>query len=132
MIQAYCTAAESQGYLADYPDWMALTDDQQDTQLSWGRVYMDSLYTCAYDETDATDEMKQANALAGYLNFQGTLFEEQAKVTATAVSAGSVSSNKTYQGSYTNKDPMFNQIKALLTTDCVRSSGNGVVTLTRN
>lgn len=135
MIQAYCTALESQTILSNYPDWLALTDEVQNENLSWGRVYIDSLYTCPYDDTNATENIKEANSYAGYMNFKGTLFAESSEVTSTSVTAGTVSSAKTYQSGkgVTTADPMHKQVEMLLAYDCTESSvGGASIGLSRN
>jgi len=127
---AYVTAIESQSYLAIYTDWLALTDVIQDGHLQWGRVYIDSEYLCPYDETDATDHLKQANSFAGYMDFKADLFANVESVKTSSVAAGSVSSSKTYQSSKTNRNPLFNQVRVLL-TDCVLQSEANTVRLSR-
>ena len=123
MIDAYTTAAESQVHLADKADWLALSDADQDTHLSWGRVYIDTEFYCAYDETDATDDIKQANSLLGYLNFTAVLFADAPKVDSISVTAGSVSSAKTYSAGYVEENALHKQAVALLGFDCTGNSG---------
>lgn len=132
MITAYCTAVESQAYLASYSDWLALTVAKQDEYLSWGRVYIDSEYLCAYDETDATDAIKHANALLGYLHFTGKLYADVPTIETSSVAAGSVSSTKTYQGGHKDVDQMFAQSDLLLKSSCTSTTSNNSVALTRN
>lgn len=130
MIDAYVTAVESQVHLAEYADWLALTDAQQDTHLSWGRVYIDSKYRCPYDETDSTEDLKHANSLLGYLNFLDLLYADKGpSVDSVSVAAGSVSSAKTYSGGYRASTPMMTQAQALLVGDC--TGNNNTIPLTR-
>lgn len=133
MIDAYVTAVESQVYLSAHADWLALTDAEQDTHLSWGRVFIDGEYVCPYDETDATDDLKHANALTGYMNLQNTLFADVKEVESTSVSAGDVSSSKTYKSGSgaSDKDAMFNQVDFLLKGTCTASVVSNTVALTR-
>jgi len=133
VITAYLTAAESDVYLAAYADWLALDEAVKNNHLSWGRVYIDSIYLCPYDETDATDDLKHANSLAGYMNFNDTLYANVSEVESTTVTAGSVSSSKTYRSGAeaTNEDPMIQKVTALL-TDCSSSTSTATVGLSRN
>lgn len=123
MIAAYTTAAESQAHLADKADWLVLSDTDQDTHLSWGRVYIDTEFLCAYDETDATDNIKQANSLLGYLSFTAVLFTDAPKVEEISVSAGSVSSSKKYSAGYIEENALHKQAVMLLDFDCTSMSG---------
>jgi len=123
MIQAYVTALESQAHLSTKADWLALTEPQQDDFLSWGRVYIDSEFLCAYDETDATDDIKLANSLLGYLAMTDVLFKDAPKVKSVAVKAGSVESDKTYSAGYTEEHSLHKQASLLLMSDCSKTSG---------
>lgn len=130
MITAYTTAAESQTHLADKADWLALDNATQDTWLSWGRVYIDTEFSCisdstgeAYDETNATEDIKQANSLLGYLAFTNVLFADAPKVEEISVAAGSVSNSKKYSAGYIEENPMHKQAVMLLGFDCVGKTG---------
>jgi len=133
MIVAYVTAIESQDYLSDKPDWLALTDAEQDDHLSWGRYYIDEQYTCPYDETDASDELKFANSLAGYLNLSGTLYVKTDSIRSSSVSAGSVSSSKEFVSPSSSGKPLeFAKIASLLEADCQANKSDGTVGLSRS
>ena len=132
MIEAYVTAVESDTYLANYPDWLALDPSVQDTHLSWGRVWIDSEYLCPYTPADATDDLKNANSLAGYQDFKGYLFLDGPLVESTSVKAGSVESSKTYASGYRAVDPMLLQAEALLKSACAKAFGGNSVSLGRN
>ena len=136
MIDAYCTVAEADADLASlvYVDWTVFTEAEKEEFLSWGRVYIDSKYTCLYDETDATDDIKNANALAGFLQSQGNLFSKTTEINSVSVTAGTVSSTKNYTlgKGIKDNDPLFVQIKALLIGDCTTSGGTSSVGLDRN
>jgi len=132
VVVAYVTAAESDVYLAAYADWLALDTLTKDSHLSWGRIYIDSVYSCDYDETDATDAIKHANSLAGYANFSGTLYTDAPLVSGSSVTAGSVSSAKTYAAGYRPTDPLLKQARALLEYDCVSTGGGSTIGLSRN
>lgn len=125
MIAAYCTAAESQVYLADKADWLDLTETEQDLNLSWGRVYIDTEFLCAYDETDATDNIKYANALLGYMAFDGQLFTDAPKVDSTSVTAGPVTTTKSYSFGWAEEPAMHQQATMLLSMDCTDAYSAG-------
>jgi len=136
VITAYVTATESDTYLAAYPDWLALDEAAKDDHLSWGRIWIDSLYTCPFYDDDSNlppDEVQHANSLAGYANFNGTLYADSQTVKSTTVTAGSVASSKTYMGGYTQADPMLMQADALVTYYCpLTITASGVANLTRD
>ena len=141
MITAYVSAAESDVHLAAYADWLALDVAVKDNHLSWGRVWIDSNYTCpeyaAHDDDGsayefAPEEVKHANSLAGYANFSGTLYADTQTLKSTTVTAGTVTSSKSYAGSYTKSDPMLIQADALMDYNCTLTSGKGSVSLTRD
>ena len=132
MIQAYVTSPESDVYLAGKADWLALDDAVKDAHLSWGRVWIDSEYLCAYTEVDATDNIKYANSLAGYADFKGTLYADTATLESTSVTAGSVTSSKTFANGYKQSDPTLDQAGALLNYDCdAIKTSTGSVPLSR-
>jgi len=110
---------------------VALDEATKNTHLSWGRVWIDSEYLCAYDETDATENIKHANSLAGYANMNGTLYTDAPAIESSAVTAGSVSSSETYSSGYKASDPSLDQAAALLNYDCTELSGGASLSLTR-
>ncbi len=135
MITAYATAAESDAYLsaATYADWLVLTDAIKDDHLSWGRVYIDEDFTCPYTELTATDDMKHANSLLGYMSFKDTLFADNGpNISSVSVAAGSVSSSKTYSAGYRPTDALLIKAKSLLGLDCTTTFVTGANALARN
>ena len=87
-------------------EWVALTEGEKTTALSWGRVYLDAEYTCAIPIDDAapSDNIKLANALLGDYYARGALYPVGGSVddsggrslTAKTITAGSVSISKSY------------------------------------
>lgn len=139
-MSAYCTIAEADVYLALNYDWAAYSSDEKQSYLDWGRIYIDSVYTCldddgeSYDDTTAPDELKHANAIAAVAQSEGSLFSDEKAVIEESVKAGSVESSKRYaMAEVSTVDvPEKAQIKALLQSLCTRSASGNMVSLTRN
>jgi len=123
---AYCTVAEADG-INSSTDWLTLNDTEKQTALDWGRVYLDSNYSCstAIDTTTPQDEAKLANALLGDKYAQGILFNHQDHLltygqNGKTVKAGSVSSSTTYNSSLImqlGSDP-FPDVSAAIASLC--------------
>ncbi|MCP3665745.1 MAG: hypothetical protein GY696_25160 [Gammaproteobacteria bacterium] len=102
----YCSKAEADTYLTGDASWAALTDAEKDTALYWGRMFLDSNYTCiVFEEDDAPDEIKYANALLAQDYNDGTLLQAGGQssgvIKRTYDKAGSVVTEREYQGGMT-------------------------------
>jgi len=123
---AYCTVAEADG-INTSTAWMTLLDSEKQTALDWGRVYLDSNYTCstAIDTVTPQDAAKLANALLGDKYANGILFNHGDFLltygqNGKTVKAGSVSSSTTYNSNLImqlNSDP-FPDVTAAIASLC--------------
>ncbi|RLF44888.1 MAG: hypothetical protein DRN17_03615 [Thermoplasmata archaeon] len=98
----YCTIDEATDYLGESVIWEDAELIQKNNALFWGRVYLDSTYSCAiFDETDPPDEIKYANALLAEDWLDGSLIDDGSKVSGSVkmkrVKAGSVESETEYR-----------------------------------
>ncbi len=104
MITPIITIAEADAFLAAYPDWLTLTDDQKTAHIYNGSLYIQTTWTCVDVDGDAIDwtdtanipeEIKNACALYAYADSLGNLYGSVAtadtrKTTKEMVKAGSV------------------------------------------
>jgi len=103
LVTPYCTVAEANTYLVGSTTWADASTNEKDGALFWGRVNLDSKYSCVYfDETDPPDEIKYANALLAEDYLQGTLLDDgsslNGRVKLKRVKAGTVESETEYLG----------------------------------
>lgn len=134
LITAYCTVAEADVIIGEVSEWEALEDQDKETALSWGRVYIDSTYNCLSAPSSTSDEydnyqnaIKTADALLGLEYVNGTLFStsnyDTRSVVEKSAQAGSVKVSKKFAASTSDAylDPYF-KITALLAPYCSKSS----------
>lgn len=137
LIDSYCTIAEADVFLANSAIWSEATDTEKTSALFWGRMYIDSKYTCVdwatLDTTpDYPEELKYANALLAEAYLDGSLFEFDETggrvLTSKRIKADTIEIEKRYQGDRSFStgsalDP-FPEITALLTTWCTKQGTN--------
>jgi len=102
LVTPYCTVAEANTYLTGSEIWSSANTSQKNNALFWGRVHLDSTYSCAvFDEADPPDEIKYANALLAEDWLDGSLIDDGSKVSGSVkmkrVKAGSVESETEYR-----------------------------------
>jgi len=135
-------------YLAPYTDiafadtvnlsaeWAALSDDEKNLALTYGRLFIDKNYTCSttdWDTNDLTtipDEVQRANAILADQYTTSELFvtdQKSGPISREMVKAGSVESETEYMGSnamYTKNTDQKPEITMLLSDSCTLGSGN--------
>lgn len=129
-VVAYVTIEEADAILGIASPWIGLTTDQKQAAINQGALYIDANYACIIDLDNIPDTTKEANALLANEHATESLWARQddakGPLSSESVSAGSVSSSKTYavnQGG-TWKDP-FPGITALLEYNGVCSLDKG-------
>lgn len=126
---AYVTSAEADVILAFSSNWAQATASQKDNALRWARIYFDDVYDTSLVDPDAPDALvKQANAIFADAHLQKDLWSYQSDdyaISSKSVSAGGVSSSKSYDTSRKTKwnDP-FPHITALLSGVCDIKKGS--------
>lgn len=130
-LTPYVTVAEADVILARSAKWSVASSAQKLNSLSWARVYIDSVYdVSAIDEDDAPELLKQANSILADENLNQSLFARQSidsMLTSKTVSAGGVSTSKSYDSGKTAKwvDPVP-YVTALLYSVCPIIKASGV------
>ena len=133
----YISVADADIILADSSEWMGSTTERKELAISWGRIYIDTNYSCVIDETAPSDSVQYANALFADQYVKGSLYSSQgeradSKTTVSETTkAGSVEVSETYavnnaSGNVVQSDP-FPDISAILYQDgcSYRPAGNG-------
>lgn len=103
LLNGYATAAESDTFLEDKADWLALDDSFKDNLLSQSRYYIESeIVGDSISDSEVTDEVKYANSLLAYdLGLGNGLYDTDSRgrnITYEKSSAGSVSDAISYSG----------------------------------
>jgi len=134
LVTPYITIAETDVYLEGSAIWDSAEDEQKNAALFWGRIYIDSKYSCPDHDPDApTDEIKYANALLAEDYLAGTLLNTEGTseptVSAKMVKAGPVEVETKYLGGIKGNNQQ--DVDALLSGQC-RKKGSNVVLITRN
>lgn len=131
MLKAgYISVVDADAILVDSTEWNAQTTKKKELAISWGRIYIDTNYSCAIDETAPSESVQYANALFADQYVKGSLFETQGgrantkTTTAETTTAGSFTVSETYavnssSGDVMNNDP-FPDISAILYQDGCR------------
>lgn len=123
----YCTLSEADSYLEGSSSWESAEDEAKNTALFWGRVYIDSNYSCpSLTETNVSDEIKYANALLAEDYIEGTLLpssgSKKPSITSKRSKAGPVESEIKYAGSY--KENPQQDVDSLLNNQCTKLGAN--------
>lgn len=137
LTTAYCTVEEA-NTVNNSDAWNVLLEQERQTALNWGRVYLDSYYSCGvYNHVDLDDiddeavvnAFKAANAVLGDKYANDELFEATAttnsKIAEKQVKAGSVSTRTKYADPAVGEtyDP-FPEVSAILSGYCTyKNSG---------
>lgn len=120
-------------------EWIALSDDEKNLAISYGRLYIDKNYTCSDTDWDTSDystipdEVQRANAMLAEQYTLNELFPTEnvsGPVTREKVKAGSVESDISYMGSeaqYTKFVDQKPEITLLLSFSCSLGSANADV-----
>lgn len=103
LVTPYCTVSEANTYLVGSSAWADANTTQKNSALFWGRIHLDSKYSCvAFDEDDPPDEVKYANALLAEDYLQGTLLDDgtdvNGRIKLKRSKAGSVETETEYLG----------------------------------
>lgn len=122
----YISVVDADSILVDSAEWVSLTTEKKELAISWGRIYIDTNYSCLIDETAPSDSVQYANALFADQYVNGSLFETQGgrantkTTTSETTKAGSVEVSETYavnsSGNTIKSDP-FPDISAILFQD---------------
>ena len=132
MVEPYVTVAEADVYLANSTIWQASTTEEKDTALFWGRLYLDSNYSCIYFDSDSPpDEIKYANSLLGEDYLDGTLIktgsESSGKVKLKRSKAGGVESEKEFFQPGETLSSYRDDVDTLLYGICSKKSSNRAI-----
>lgn len=128
---AYATTAEADAVLGFSSKWAVATASQKANALKWARVYFDDVYdTSLFDQDDPPAVVKEANSILADEHLKKDLWSYQdpddAAVTSSSVSAGAVSTSKSYDTGRKSKwkDP-FPYVTALVMSVCSIKKGGG-------
>lgn len=128
----YCTIQEATTFLGESEAWENAEKPERERALFWGRIWIDTHFSCDFAPDNAPDELKFANALLAEDWLEGKLITETAPSKAIKrkkVSAGAVSTETEYllggEQTVHQKD-----VLVLLSSICVKS-GFGTKRLTR-
>jgi len=128
-VTAYLTSVEADAILVQSSKWATATASQKSNALKWARVYFDDAYdTSLIDEADAPDRVKEANAILADEHLRKDLWTYQSEdyaISSKSVSAGGVSTSKSYDTSRRSRwiDP-FPYVTALVSSECSIKKGN--------
>ena len=121
--EPYISSTEADEYLEDSAAWNNATDSEKDQALFWGRIYIDTNFTCSAliaDPANPSENVKYANALLAEDWLEGTLFQGEDTRKGTMVHkrvrAGSVESQKSYYVGSAQED-----ISNLLSSECSKN-----------
>lgn len=113
----YATLAEANILLEGVEIWFEQDDELREEALGWARVYLDSVYTHSFDESDVPNAVKHASAILANTHLSSDLFENlrvtQDPLEETEVEAGPVKTRKRYSARSKWFDP-FPNITSLL------------------
>ena len=119
----YASIAEADLSLGAETPWFSASEDEQQRALEMGRAYIDSKYTCVFDETDIPDAVKIANAeLANsYIESSSTFVVNlnNIGVKKKKVVAGSVESEKEFDPYVSNPVDPYPHVTLMLTGHCI-------------
>jgi len=128
---AYTTTAEADAVLLYSSKWTVSTSSQKANALKWARIYFDDVYdTSLFDSDEPPSIVKEANAILADEHLKKDLWTyqdpDESTVSSTSVSAGAVSSSKSYDTSKKHKwkDP-FPYVTALVVSLCSIKKGSG-------
>lgn len=124
LLNGYATAAESDTFLADKADWLALDDSFKDNLLSQSRYYIESeIVGDSISDSEVTDEVKYANSLLAYdLGLGNGLYDTDSRsrnITYEKSSAGSVNDTISYSGRKGIFRPVNYQLAKVLLRDFI-------------
>lgn len=144
-ITPIITIQEADAYLAAYPDWLALTNEEKDSHIYNASLYVQTNWTCVdvdwEDTANIPEEIKHATALYALADSQGNLYGDAAaadsrNTTREMIKAGAVTLDTYY--TTTGKaqvgiESSFGLPDELMGLHCTATSGSGSggVTLTR-
>jgi hypothetical protein len=130
LVTPYCTVSEADVYLSDSDSWIDLESSVKQNALFWGRVYLDSNYRCiSFDESNAPDEIKFANALLAKDYTEGNLIKAGGKLSGSVklkrVKAGKVEVETEYVGA--NKTSYQSDVDYLLNEYCTKKTSAKII-----
>ena len=128
LVTPYCTLDEAKVFLKGSETWENAETSAKNNALFWGRVYIDSNYSCVtIDPSAIPEEIKFANALLAEDYLEGTLIDDgssiSGNITMKRVKAGSVESETEY-GSGTKSGNPQDDVDRLLHDLCTKKGGS--------
>jgi len=129
-IPTIITVAEADAILGVTEPWFSTLEPEKEQALGWAEIYFAANYSCAYDEDDVPDNIKEGLALLGnqYLIDPNTMYPVDSEVNTTSkkVKAGSVESAKSFASPSQKKFiDQYPDITALFSTYCLLTPSSG-------
>lgn len=133
------TPLESDTYLAEYSDWLGLTDAVKESHIGRASVYVQTGWTCAdidWDDDETIEEpVKMAVAFYAYASLHNNLFGDiteggtTGRIRSEYEKVGSLSSGREYFMGMPLRETALGYPDSLMSPYCIKNSAS--ITLTR-
>ena len=125
---AYATVPEATAYLVGNTTWSSASYQAKTDALLEARYYIDSRYSCSFDQENPPEEVKYSSSLlaADYIASGDLFYRNTATIEEKEVKAGSVSSKTVYGNNLTPTPSSIGKVDAIMSTICTVNSGGTV------
>ena len=124
--ESYCTPDEADEYLPLNTAWLDLDYEVKEAALLQARYYIDSRYSCGFDQSSPPDEVKFASSLLGadYTSSGDLFYSNDIPLKSKRTKAGSVETEKEFSVTTKTKPSSIGTVDALMAAiGCIVNSG---------